>query len=164
MPDYEGQEAKMTRRRKKLKVKHLLSPPLSHKDTYVCSGKSRISVSIRLEIVIKTTNQSSISLTKWPPNILWFFFFFHFFPCKPLLHSCFLAWKVHIMYRALELAIYKASHVKWSYRIFTKSRVKNCSLSLIHCPCLFKKGLLFFPAMFYRLQCIRLAGKVLFNL
>lgn len=80
MPDYEGQEAKMTHRRKKLKVKHLLSPPLSHKDTYVCSGKSRISVSIRLEIVIKTTNQSSISLTKWPPNILCFFFFFHFFP------------------------------------------------------------------------------------
>lgn len=137
---------RMTRRSKKLKVKNLLSPPLSYKDTYVCSGKSRISVSIRLEIVIKTTNQSSISLTKWLPNILCFFFLFSNFPCKLLFHSCFLAWKVHIMYRALELAIYKTSHVKWSYRIFTKSWVKNCNLSLIHCPCLFKKGLLFFPS------------------
>lgn len=71
---------RMTRRSKKLKVKNLLSLPLSYKDTYVCSGKSRISVSIRLEIVIKTTNQSSISLTKWLPNILCFFFFFQIFP------------------------------------------------------------------------------------
>lgn len=74
MPDYEGQEAKMTRKVKSSTVKNLLSPPLSYKDTYICSGKIRISVSIRLEIVIKTTNQSCISLTKWPPNVFFFLF------------------------------------------------------------------------------------------
>lgn len=31
----------------------------------VCPGKNRISVSIRLEIVIKTASQSSISVIKW---------------------------------------------------------------------------------------------------